>query len=268
MEQSLLIIQTITGVLSLLLAIKAINLNNQSNMNSNNNYINTGTHNQSYINNNINIVEEKHSNKIFQEKRRYIKYFHWIFMIAFFGTGLYTLFKMYPVFLQNINILDGGITLTNITKLLVYSLQNALLGSLLINIISGLILIITIIIKPYITKRKIPLSMIIVLTNSLIFIDLWNNKYYEEFVYNSSTNNFTNYLIVCFILIIMMIVLANNTILGIYLFDLNDYDGQLEDPLVRVTIILLTIVIFIFAKWIVFYNGLELIQEQLTNYFD
>ena len=93
------------------------------------------------------------SNEINEKKERYINYFHWIFNLAFFGTGIYTLIKMFPQMLNQIRIFDGGITFTNITKLLILSFQNALLGSLIINIVSGILLIIFTVIKPYFSKK-------------------------------------------------------------------------------------------------------------------
>ncbi|UUJ76176.1 hypothetical protein K9E54_009790 [Staphylococcus pseudintermedius] len=50
-ELSLILIQTITGLFSLYLGYKAIDLNQKSYKNSNDCYINTGIHNQTYIEN-------------------------------------------------------------------------------------------------------------------------------------------------------------------------------------------------------------------------
>ncbi|MGT3738862.1 hypothetical protein ACVTLO_08795 [Staphylococcus aureus] len=262
MEQLLIIIQTITGIISLFLGFKATKLNQESYKNSNNAYINEGIHNQTYI------EVTTTNNNIIKEKVRYLKYFHWIFNIAFFGTGLYTLIKMFPLMLKQIKIFDGGVTLTNITKLLILSFQNALLGSLIINIIGGLILIIFTIIKPYYPKKRILLSVIIILTNIIMFVDLKNNNYHNNIVNAfDNDNNGINILILFFIFITMMLVLANNMILGIYLFNLKSYNNQFEDPIIRVAIILSTFIIYMFAKWFVFDDGLGFIKDQLLNYF-
>ncbi|HGX1404134.1 TPA: hypothetical protein ACNSGR_001108 [Staphylococcus aureus] len=262
-ELSLIIIQTITGIISLFLGFKATKLNQESYKNSNNAYINEGIHNQTYIE-----VTSSTNNNIIEEKVRYLKYFHWIFNIAFFGTGLYTLIKMFPLMLKQIKIFDGGITLTNLTKLLTLSLQNALLGSLIINIIGGLILIIFTLTKPYYTKKRIPLSIIIVITSIILFIDLLKNDYHNNIeITLTDSNNLINILTIFFIFVTMMLVLANNMILGIYLFNLKSYKNQLKDPITRISIIFSTIIIYALSKWIVFNNGYEFIKEQLLNYF-
>ncbi|QLK85925.1 hypothetical protein [Staphylococcus sp. 17KM0847] len=261
-ELSLIIIQTITGIISLFLGFKATKLNQESYKNSNNSYINEGIHNQTYIE-----VTSITDNDIIEKKVRYLKYFHWIFNIAFFGTGIYTFIKMFPNMLKQIKIFDGGITLTNLTKLLTLSLQNALLGSLIINIIGGLILIIFTLIKPYYTKKRIPLSIIIVLTNIILFIDLFKNDYHNNIeITFSNSNSLINILTIFFILITMLLVLANNMILGIYLFNLKSYNNELADPLTRISIIFTTIIIYGLSKWIIFYSGLEFIKEQLINH--
>ncbi|EGQ3993950.1 hypothetical protein GC005_12880 [Staphylococcus pseudintermedius] len=263
-ELSLILIQTITGLFSLYLGYKAIDLNQKSYKNSNDCYINTGIHNQTYIEN----TSTKY-NEIIEKKERYLKYFHWTFNFAFFGTGIYTFIKMFPELLIEIKIFDGGITLTNLTKLLTLSLQNALLGSLIINLIGGLLLIIFTILRPYYSKRRIPLSIIIIVTNLLIFIDLLINKYHNNII-NSihGDNNVVNLLTVFFIFITMMLVLANNMILGIYLFDLISYKNQFKDPIVRFSTIIVTAIIYISSKWIAFYGGLEVIKEYVANYFN
>ncbi|QDW93596.1 hypothetical protein [Staphylococcus caprae] len=258
-ELSLLIIQTITGIISLYLGYKAIKLNNEVSKNSNNNYTNNGVHNQTYNEMKINV-----SNEINEKKERYINYFHWIFNLAFFGTGIYTLIKMFPQMLNQIRIFDGGITFTNITKLLILSFQNALLGSLIINIVSGILLIIFTVIKPYFSKKRLPLSIIIVLTNSIMFIDLLNNNYHDNIVNTFGNNNITNFLTLVFILVTMLLVLANNMIIGIYLFKLKSYKDQLKDPFIRFIFIMLTIIVYGITKWIAFYDGLEFIK----NYFN
>ncbi|PTH64926.1 hypothetical protein BU582_11860, partial [Staphylococcus agnetis] len=77
-----------------------------------------------------------------------------------------------------------------------------------------------------------------------------------------------NFLTILFILITMMLVLANNMILGIYLFDLKSYKNQFKDPIIRFITIIITIIIYAFSKWLAFYNGLEVVQEYLKNYFN
>ena len=258
-ELILVVIQTITGILSLYLGYKALDFNNQANKNSNNNYTNFGNHTQ--VNNEINI---KIGKEISEKKERYINYFHWIFNIAFFGTGFYTLFNMYPQMINQIKIFDGGTTFTNITKLAILSFQNALLGSLTINIISGILLIIFTFIKPYFSYKRLPLIIIIVITNILIFIDLLYNNYHDNIVNAYNNDNIINFLILIFILVTMLLVLANNMIIGIYLFDLKSYKGQLEDPIKRFILIILTFIVYGTTKWIAFYDGLEFIK----NYFN
>lgn len=258
-ELFLVIIQTITGIY---FGYKSLKLNNQEQIIIQNNYIKQ--RNDIYIER-----TSKSKSEILEEKERYLKYFHWIFNIAFFGTGLYTLVKMFPSMLKQIKIFDNGITLTNLTKLLTFSFQNALLGSLIINIIGGLLLIIFTITKPYYDKRRIPLSIIIVLTNFLIFIDLFTNKYHSNIVNSFHGNDYLiNFLTILFIFITMMLVLANNMILGIYLFDLKSYKNQFKDPIIRFITIIITIIIYAFSKWLAFYNGLEVVQEYLKNYFN
>ncbi|HHW7913556.1 TPA: hypothetical protein ACU1ZV_002582 [Staphylococcus aureus] len=261
-ELLLIIIQTLTGILALYIGYKAIDFNKKINQNSNNNYTNYGKHTQLYNETNITISNE--INEINEKKERYINYFHWVFNLAFFGTGLYTLFNMFPHLINQIKIFDGGVTFTNITKLLILSFQNALLGSLTINIISGILLIIVTVIKPYFSKKRLPLSIIIVLTNTLMFIDLLYNKYHDNIVNTFNNNNIINFLTLLFILVTMLLVLANNMIIGIYLFNLKSYKGQLKDPLIRFSFIILTIIVYGITKWIAFYDGLEFIK----NYFN
>ncbi|HEB2281997.1 TPA: hypothetical protein RY759_002336 [Staphylococcus aureus] len=146
----------------------------------------------------------------------------------------------------------------------ILSFQNALLGSLTINIISGILLIIVTVIKPYFSKKRLPLSIIIVLTNTLMFIDLLYNKYHDNIVNTFNNNNIINFLTLLFILVTMLLVLANNMIIGIYLFNLKSYKGQLKDPLIRFSFIILTIIVYGITKWIAFYDGLEFIK----NYFN
>ena len=258
-ELTLVIIQTLTGILSLYLGYKAIDFNKQVNKNSNNNYTNFGNHTQLYNETNITI-----SNEINEKKERYINYFHWIFNLAFFGTGFYTFFNMFPHMINQIKIFDGGITFTNFTKLLILSFQNALLGSLIINIICGILLIIFTIVKPYFSKKRLPLSIVIVITNTLIFIDLLYNKYHDNIVNTFNNDNISNILTIIFIFVTMILVLANNMIIGIYLFDLKSYKGQLKDPFIRFILIILTIVVYGITKWIAFNDGLEFIK----NYFN
>ncbi len=166
--------------------------------------------------------------------------------------------------INQIKIFDGGTTFTNITKLAILSFQNALLGSLTINIISGILLIIFTFIKPYFSYKRLPLSIIIVITNILIFIDLLYNNYHDNIVNAYNNDNIINFLILIFILVTMLLVLANNMIIGIYLFDLKSYKGQLEDPIKRFILIILTFIVYGTTKWIAFYDGLEFIK----NYFN
>ena len=97
-----------------------------------------------------------------------------------------------------------------------------------------------------------------------MFVDLLNNKYHDNIVNTFSNNNITNFLTLVFILVTMLLVLANNMIIGIYLFDLKSYKGQLKDPLIRFIFIMLTIIVYGITKWIAFYDGLEF----LKNYFN
>ncbi len=69
-ELILVVIQTITGILSLYLGYKALDFNNQANKNSNNNYTNFGNHTQ--VNNEINI---KIGKEISEKKRKIYQLF-------------------------------------------------------------------------------------------------------------------------------------------------------------------------------------------------
>ncbi|MGV2929325.1 hypothetical protein RW115_12060 [Macrococcus capreoli] len=259
MEISLSLIQTIAAIISIFITIYALILQYQSSKNekSMSIYQNNGIHNQNTYHYNTHqqniIIQKQHA--ISKQKSSYIKYYHHFFNSMLLVGVIFELYKLYKnnFFADSDFNLFNGMLLTNIFKLAVQCLQSGISSAILINIISALFFMVYIIIKFKTKIRYLIPTFIILLSNIYIFFDLLNTNY-SQFIINQfevfqPTITITNLLLTIFFSIVMFLIVCNNMILAIYIFDLESYKNQFSDFLSRGLIITSTIIIFVTSKW-------------------
>ncbi|UJS29048.1 hypothetical protein L2Z53_11950 (plasmid) [Macrococcoides canis] len=276
MENTFGIIQTIAAVVSIILAIYGLILQYKSNKNekSISLYQNNGIHTQnSYQFNNhqqqIIIQQQKYISK---QKNNFIKYYHNFFTIMLIIGIIYELYILYKNhFFDNLDFnLFNGMIFTNLLKIAVQCIQSGIAAVILINILSSLFFIIYILIKFKTKIRYLIPTLVILLSNSYIFYDLLHTNYSKfvinQFQVNEPINMSINFVLVIFLGILMILIACNNTILAIYIFDLESYKNQFGDFLSRGLIITLTIIIFMFFKWTLLnFDWIKIIIQNLLN---